>query len=98
MRLVALVLEQEEQTVFQRLREWYLDAKHKSGKKRKELDVSTCFGPLLRWLVSLWEPGNRRMVLVLDATTLGERWTLLSISVVIRSCAIPVARTRAGRA
>jgi hypothetical protein len=31
------------------------------------------------------------MVLVLDATTLGERWTNLSISVVIRSCAIPVA-------
>lgn len=31
------------------------------------------------------------MVLVLDATTLGERWTILSISVVIRSCAIPVA-------
>jgi hypothetical protein len=31
------------------------------------------------------------MVLVLDATTLGDRWTILSISVVIRSCAIPVA-------
>jgi hypothetical protein len=30
--LLALVLEQQEQTVFQRLREWYLDAKHKSGK------------------------------------------------------------------
>jgi hypothetical protein len=32
--LLALVLEQQEQAVFQRLREWYLDAKHKSGKKR----------------------------------------------------------------
>jgi hypothetical protein len=31
------------------------------------------------------------LVLVLDATTLGERWTILSISVVIRNCAIPVA-------
>ena len=31
--LLALVLEQQEQTVFQRLREWYLDAKHKSGDK-----------------------------------------------------------------
>jgi hypothetical protein len=31
------------------------------------------------------------MVLVLDATSLGERWTILSISVVIRSCAIPLA-------
>jgi hypothetical protein len=30
-------------------------------------------------------------VLVLDATTLGERWTILSISVVVCKCAIPVA-------
>jgi hypothetical protein len=89
--LLALVLEQEEQTVFQRLREWYLDAKHKSGKKRRELDVTTCFAPLLCWIVRLWEPGKRQMVLVLDATTLRDRWTILSISVVIRSCAIPVA-------
>ena len=89
--LLALVLEQQEQTVFQRLREWYLDGKHKSGKKRRELDVTTCFAPLLCWIVGLWENGNRQMVLVLDATTLGERWTILSISVVIRRCAIPVA-------
>lgn len=31
------------------------------------------------------------MVLVLDATSLGERWSILSISVVIRRCAIPLA-------
>jgi len=89
--LLALVLEQKEQTVFQHLREWYLDAKHKSGTKRQELDVTSCFAPLLWCIVRLWEKGNRQMVLVLDATTLGERWTILSISVVIRSCAIPVA-------
>lgn len=89
--LLALVLEQEEQTVFQRLREWYLDAKHKSGKKRRELDVTSCFAPLLTWVVRMFEPGNQQLVLVLDATSLGERWTILSISVVIRSCAIPVA-------
>src|SRR5260221_6032882 len=89
--LLALVLEQPEQTVFQRLREWYLDAKHKSGKKRRELDVTSCFAPLLRWIVHLWGNGNHKMVLVLDATTLSDRWTILSISVVIRSCSIPVA-------
>jgi hypothetical protein len=90
-RLVSLVLQQQEQTVLQRLREWYLDAKHKSGNKRRELDVTTCFAPLLRWIVRLWGDGNRQMVLVLDATSLGERWTILSISVVVRACAIPVA-------
>ena len=87
--LLALVLDQQEQAVFQRLREWCLDANHKSGKKRRELDVTTCFAPLLRWIVRLWGNGNREMVLVLDATTLGARWTILSISVVLRSCAIP---------
>ena len=34
---------------------------------------------------------ERRLALALDASTLGERWTVLSISVVIRGCAIPVA-------
>jgi hypothetical protein len=57
--LLALVLDQQEQAVFQRLREWYLDANHKSGKKRRELDVTTCFAPLLRWIVRLWGNGNR---------------------------------------
>lgn len=89
--LLALVLDQPEQTVFQRLREWYLDAKQKSGKKRQELDVTSCFAPLLRWIVRLWEPENQQMALVLDATSLGERWTILSISVVLRGCALPVA-------
>jgi hypothetical protein len=68
-----------------------LHANQKSGKKRRELDVTSCFAPLLRWIVHLWGNGNREMVLVLDATTLSDRWTILSISVVIRSCAIPVA-------
>jgi hypothetical protein len=89
--LLALVLHQQEQTVFQRLREWELDGKHKSGKKRRELDVTSCFAPLLCWIVRLWESGNQQIVLVLDATTWGKRWTVLSISVVVRACAIPVA-------
>ena len=55
--LLALVLCQGEQTVFQRLREWYLDAEQKSGSKRRELEVSTCFAPLLRWVLRLWRAG-----------------------------------------
>ena len=90
MRLVALVLLQPEQRVFQRLREWYLDASQKSGKKRRELDVSLCFAPLLRWIFDGWQ-GEKRLALALDATTLGERWTVLCISVLVHHCAIPVA-------
>ena len=89
--LLALVLGQGEQAVFQCLREWYLDAKQKSGTKRRELDVSTCFAPLLRWALRLWKSETKQVALVIDATTLGNRWTILAISVVVRSCAIPVA-------
>lgn len=91
--LLAAVVMQREQTMRQRLREWYLDASRKRGKHRDDLDVSSCFGPLLSWILRLWwDPeGNRRLVLVMDATSLGERWTVLAISVVIRRCAIPVA-------
>jgi hypothetical protein len=89
--LLAFVLQQPEQTVFQRLREWYLDAEQKSGKKRRELEVSTCFAPLLGWVLRLWRSDTRQLPLVLDATSLGNRWTILAISVVIRGCAIPVA-------
>jgi hypothetical protein len=89
--LLALVLNQQEQAVFHRLREWYLDGKHKSGQQRRDWEVTSCFAPLLGWIVRLWEPGKRQLVLVLDATTLGDRWTILSINVVIRRCAIPVA-------
>ena len=82
---------QGEQTVFQRLREWYLDAEQKSGSKRRDLEVSTCFAPLLRWVLRLWKSDHRQVALVLDATTLGKRWTILVRSRVVRSCAIPVA-------
>jgi hypothetical protein len=89
--LLAFILMQSEQAVFQRLREWYLDANKKSGKKRKELEVATCFAPLLQWVLRLWKREKKQIALTLDATTLGERWTILAISVVMSGCAIPVA-------
>ena len=60
--LLAQVLEQKEGTVFQRLREWYLDAPHKRGDHRRELDVSSCFAPLLCWIVQRWAGEDRRLV------------------------------------
>ena len=93
--LLAVILQQQEQSVFQRLREWYLDASHKSGSKqgnkRRELDVTSCFGPLLRWVVRLWASEEKRLPLVVDATSLGNRWTILAVSVVLNGGAIPVA-------
>ena len=89
--LLAFMLCQGEHTVFQRLREWYLDADQKSGKKQRDLEVSPCFAPLLAWVLRWWQSDKRQLPLVMDATSLGNRWTILAISVVIRGCAIPVA-------
>ena len=53
--------------------------------------MGLCFAPLLGWVLALWPPGERRLALALDATTRGQRFTVLAISVVYRGCAIPVA-------
>jgi hypothetical protein len=53
------------------------------------LDVTTCFAPLLRWLVRDWP--QPRLALALDASTLSDRFVLLAVSVLYRSCAFPVA-------
>ena len=82
--LLAAVVMEPELTVFQRLREWYLDKEQKSGKKRRELEVATCFAPLLQWVVRLIEvmPGEkRRLAFALDATSLRNQWTVLAVSV-----------------
>jgi hypothetical protein len=91
--LLAPLLDAKENTVRQRLREWCYEAKDKRGAKRQALEVSTCFAPLLRWVLAWWSPTERRLVLAMDATTLGQRFTVLTISVVYRGCAIPVAWT-----
>jgi hypothetical protein len=86
-------LGQPELSVRSRLREWYMPAELKSGSqrggKRQDLDVTTCFAPLLRWLVRDWP--QPRLALALDASPLSDRFVLLAVSVLYRSCAFPVA-------
>ena len=50
-------------------------------------EITLCFAPLLRWLLSWW-PGTD---LALDATSHGERVVVLAISVLYRGTAITVA-------
>src|SRR5690242_11298445 len=85
----AVVTGQASGTVRQRLREWCYPAVRKRGAKRQAVKVEACCGPLLRWIVATWT--GRQLALALDATTLGERFVVLAISVVYRGCAIPVA-------
>jgi hypothetical protein len=79
--------------VRKRLRELYLPAAAKSGVrqggKRQDFDVTTCFAPLLRWVLSLWSACQ--LPLAIDVTNLGERFHVLCVSVVVDGVAIPVA-------
>lgn len=77
------------QTVRQRLREWYWDAEDKCGLNRQEVDVRLCFAPLTRWVLAHWS--GSRVALAMDATSLGDRLTILAISIVYKGCAVPVA-------
>jgi hypothetical protein len=85
------MLGQRENTVRQRLREVSYEATHKRGAQRRELDVSLCFAPLLRWVLRLWDSPNLDMAFALDATTLRQTFTVLSVSVLVGRSAIPVA-------
>jgi hypothetical protein len=89
--LLALLLGQGEETLRQRLREWYYPAQDKAGKHRCTLQVETCFAPLLGWVLAWWPQEAHELALALDATTLGQRFTVLCISVLVCGCAIPVA-------
>jgi hypothetical protein len=63
----------------------------KRGDKRRSLEVRSCFPALLRWVVA-WPPATCcQLALAMDALTLGQCFTILTISVVVRGCAIPIA-------
>lgn len=88
---LSRLLDCQESSMRQRLREWYWDKKDKKGVMRDEVDVMVCFAPLLRWVLSWWPETEKRMALAMDATSLGERLVVLAVSVLYRGCAIPVA-------
>jgi Transposase DDE domain len=76
-------------TLRSRLQEFYQPAQAKSGTRRAALDVTTCFAPLLAWTLKGWP--SKRLALALDATSLGDCFTVLSIGIVYRGSALPVA-------
>jgi Transposase DDE domain len=89
--LLAKGLERKSNTVRQQLREWCYEVNAKRGGTRQELKVESCFAPLLAWVLKWWE--GTQLALAVDATTLGQRFVVLVVSVVYRGCAIPVAWT-----
>jgi hypothetical protein len=78
-----------------RLQEWYLEADAKKGHgidaagfQRRDWDPQQAAPSLLNWILEDWP--NKQLVLALDPTNLGDRFTVLNISVLYRGCAIPV--------
>ena len=65
---LALLLGAKENSVRQRLREWYYAKENKRGAGRCEMDVSQSFVPLLRWILSWWPAHEKRLALAMDAT------------------------------
>jgi hypothetical protein len=80
---LAPLLGQKDNTVRQRLREFYQEKEAKAGAKRgaprRDFDVTACFAPLLAWALSFWP--CRRLALALDVTNLGDRFHVLCVSV-----------------
>jgi hypothetical protein len=76
-------------SVRQYVREWLYDGQDRAAPCQTQVDIQSCFAPLLRWLLSLWQ--GEQLVLAIDVTNLGDRLHALCVSVLYRSCAIPVA-------
>lgn len=72
-----------------RLREWLCDGAERAKPCAPSLDVTACFAPLLGWVLAWW--GGPHLPLAIDATSLRGKLVVLSISVLYRGCAIPVA-------
>lgn len=62
---LAALLGKKENTVRQQLKEWYKDKQGKKGKQRCQLEVNSCFAPLLKWVISLWSPENKCLPLAM---------------------------------
>lgn len=86
---LASILGQKFDALRERLRDFYREASAKAGTQRAELDLNTCWAPWLSWVLDGWH--GKQVALALDATTLGQKFTVLAISVLYRGCAVPVA-------
>ena len=73
----------------QYLREWLYDGSDRARPCKSQLNVTLCFAPLLRWVLTWWVSG--RLAVAIDPTLKGDQTTAIVINVLYRGCAIPVA-------
>jgi hypothetical protein len=87
--LLAPLLGQSFNTVRERLRDTYREADAKAGARRAHLELSDCWTPWLAGVLEGWR--GQQLAIAIDASTLGQRFVVLALSVVYRGCAVPVA-------
>ncbi len=73
----------------QQLREWLRDGKDKVAPCQTQVDVSLCFGPLIRWILSWWQ--GQELALAVDPTSHQDRVVALTVSILYRGSALPIA-------
>jgi hypothetical protein len=88
---LAKGLDRKANTVRQQWREFCDEAKANRGGPRPELAGESWVAPLLAGVLRWWE--GQPLALAVEATTLGQRFVVLVVSVLSRGCAIPVAWT-----
>ncbi len=76
-------------TVRQHLREWLYDGPDKAAPCQTQVEVSLCFGPLIRWVLCFWQ--GHDLALAIDPTLHGDKVVSLAVSILYRGCAIPIA-------
>lgn len=87
---LGLLLGQSISNLRQRLREWTYEGQRKRGDQRRTIEIEGHFAALLELILRYWHK-PKQLVLALDVTYLRDRHTILTVSVVYRGCAIPVA-------
>jgi hypothetical protein len=85
----ALAFLGSDNTVLQRLKYWLRDGAAKRSPHAPQVNVRAVFGPLIRWVLTLWQ--GHRLVLALDATTLRDKFVVLAVALRYRGTAIPLA-------
>jgi len=72
---IASLVRREKATVHQHMRAQRREAARKAmakrGGTRQALDVTTCFVPLLRWVLAWRPPAESRVILAMDARRVG---------------------------
>jgi hypothetical protein len=75
-KFISRLNQEKSNTVRQRLKEWYQDANSKKGENRSSLDVTSCFVPLLKWILSMRNSEEKWLTLGVDPTNIGQNFTV----------------------